>query len=297
MDLRKSKLSVVDDKYIAIEPTVSGAAEKITKEQENTNKSDKIISDLINECNKRFHDGLLTLDHCVETIDQSIDRIEKSTHSFTYENSLIALISYAISHDELDERHRERYCDIWINGMYRIMNMGSFLADYQFSIIFFVQIEKSISQGTKNRIKKLMLDCILYCGPNGTINNTSRLIHNYLLQKPSLSKIFFNTIVKLSEDEMNHQKYNANYAISHQTDGASISFIPNMQPKLIGVDYYIKEKGTQPYSEKKNEIIEDYLYNEKQLDLSSFKISDYDISVMMRLIVSLLLKTLRSNSS
>lgn len=281
MDLRKSKLSIVEDKYIAIEPSVSGAAEKLTKEQENSNKSDKIIFDLINECNKRFHNGQLTLEHCVEIIDQLIDKIEESTHSFTYENSLIALISYAISYDKLDEQHRDRYCDIWINGIYRIINMtGSFAADYQFSIIFFVQIEKSISRETKNKIKKLMIDCILYSGPNGIINNISRLIHNYLLQKPSLSKIFFNTIVKLSEDEMNHQKYNADYALAHQTDVDSVSFIPNMQPKLIGVDYYIKEEGAQLYSDKRDEIIEEYLYNEQTLDLSLFEMSAHDITLM-----------------
>ena len=281
MDLRKSKLSVIDDKHIAIEPSVSGAAEKLTKKQENNNKSDKIISDLIIECNNKFLNGQLTLNHCVETIDQLIVKIEQSTHSFTYENSLIVLISYAISHDELDYLHRDRYCDIWINGIYRIISMnGSFVTDYKFSLILFAQIEKNINQNTKNRIKKLMLDCILYCGSNGIINNISRLIHSYLLQKSSLSKIFFNTIVKLSEDEMNHQKYNANYAFAHQTNGDSISFIPNMQPKLIGVDYYIKEKGDQPYIEKKNEIINDYLYNEKQVDVSSFEMVDHDITLM-----------------
>lgn len=282
MDLRKSKLSVIDDKYIAIEPSVSGAAEKLTKKQENTNKSDKIISDLIKECNNKCLNGQLTLNHCVETIDQLIVKIENSTNSFIYENSLIGLISYAISHDELDYLHRDRYCDIWINGIYRIINMnGSFVTDYKFSIALFAQIEKNINIKTKNRIKKLMLDCILYCGSNGIINNISRLIHSYLLQKPSLSKIFFNTIVKLSEDEMNHQKYNANYAISHQKTGDDFSFIPNMQPKLIGIDHYIKEKEiTQPYIEKKDEIIEDYLYKERQLDLTSFNMSDYDIAII-----------------
>lgn len=155
-------MSVIDDKYIAIEPSVSGAAEKLTKKQENTNKSDKIISDLIIERNNKFLNGQLTLNHCVETIDQLIVKIEQSTHSFTYENSLIVLISYAISHDELDYLHRDRYCDIWINGIYRIINMnGSFVTDYKFSLILFAQIEKNINQNTKNRIKKLMLDCIL----------------------------------------------------------------------------------------------------------------------------------------
>ena len=79
---------------------------------------------------------------------------------------------------------------------------------------------------------------------------------------------------------MNHQKYNVNYATAHQTDGDSISFIPNMQPKHIGVDYHIKEEGAQPYSEKRNQIIEEHLYNEKQLDLSSFEMSDHDITLM-----------------
>ena len=280
MDLRKSKLSVIDDKYIVIEPTVSGAAEKITKEQENTNKSDKIVFDLINECINRLKNSQLTLKYCVETIDQLIDKIEKSSQGFVYEKDLITLISYAISHDGLDMLHRDRYCDIWINGMYRIMNTGSFLADYKLSSFLFVQIEKNIDQGTKNRIKKLMLDCILYHGSNGIIHNVSQIIHKYLFQKPALAKTFFNTIVKLSEDEMNHQKFNAEYAISHQLYEKNISFVPNMQPKFLGVDYYIKKSGDRLYRDKKDEIIEKYLYNEKQLELSSFKMSDHDITLM-----------------
>ena len=54
-----------------------------------------------------------------------------------------------------------------------------------------------------------------------------------------------------------------------------------MQPKLIGIDHYIKEKEiTQPYIEKKDEIIEDYLNKERQLDLTSFNMSDYDIAII-----------------
>ena len=119
MDLRKSKLSVIDDKYIAIEPSISGAAEKLTKGQENTNKSDKIISDLINECNNRLHDGQLTLNHCVETIDQLIDKIKKSTHSFTYENSLIALISYVYFEYAVGNKYGE-YCKRLFGYRYRL---------------------------------------------------------------------------------------------------------------------------------------------------------------------------------
>jgi len=272
MDLRKSKLSVIDDKYIAIEPTVSGAAEKVMKEQENTNKTDKKIFDLMNECNNRLKNSQLTLNFCVETIDSLIAIIENNAYGFVYENNLMALISFAISHDELDEPHRDRYCNIWINGIYSIINMtGSFTVDYEFSNILFTQIEKKINQVTKNKIKKLMLDCILYCGPNGIINKISRLIHKFLLQKPALSKIFFNTIVKLSEDEMNHQKYNAEYANNHQYNKAEFSFVPNMQPKLVGIDYYIKENGDQSYRENKNEIMEEYLYNEKSLRLSELQ--------------------------
>ncbi len=281
MDLRNSKLSVIDDKHIAIEPLVSGATKKLTKEQENTNNADKIIQNLINECNEMLKESKFTLDHIIEIIDQLIDEIKKSLHSFIYENNLIALISYAISHDELDEWHRDRYCDIWINGIYNIINMtGSFVVDYKFSTILFAQLEKNLNQKTKNKIKKLMLDSILYYGSSGVIFNLSYLIHNYLLQKPLLSKIFFNTIVKLSEDEMKHQKFNADYITSHQIGKDNISFIPNMQPKLLGVDYYIKNDGAQLYSEKKNEIIEEYLFNEKQLDLSLFEMSDHDITLM-----------------
>ncbi|MDE6029317.1 MAG: SMEK domain-containing protein [Clostridiales bacterium] len=281
MDLNKSKLYVVEDKYIAIEPTISGATEELTKEQEDINGPDKVITDLIKECNEKFQDGKLTLEYCFVAIDEIIDNMKKSAHGFTYENNLIAFISYAISHDELDDMHRARYCDLWINGIYRIMmNTGSFVIDYKFSLILFAQIEKCANKKIKNKIKKLMLDCILYCGPNGIIRNISRLIHEYLFQKKSLSRVFFNTIVKLSEDEMIHQKFNADYAYSHKIDIGENSFIPNMQPKLNGIDYRIRDNGDQPYEDKKDEIIKEYLYNEKSLDLSSFAMSEHDISIM-----------------
>ena len=278
MDIRKSKLSVVDDKYIAIEPTVTGAAEKLTIEHEKTFQPHKNIFSLIEDCNKKLQEDKFTLADCIDAIGRLIAEMDKSAQPVLFEEHLIALISYALSNRELDTKQRDAYCNIWIDGIYRIINMKSFVFDHTNAWILFVQMEMGTSAKVKNKIKRLLLDCILYCGQNGIIFDLARQAHNYFFKNDSLSRVFFNTIVKLSEDEMNHQKFNAAYASSHNRD--SISFIPNMQPKLIGVDYYIRENKDKPYKENKDEIIEKYLYNEETLDISSFRMSEHDISIM-----------------
>lgn len=49
----------------------------------------------------------------------------------------------------------------------------------------------------------------------------------------------------LAEDEMNHQKFNAVYIKNH--NDAEYEFIPNMVPKLRGVDYWIRENKGNEY--------------------------------------------------
>lgn len=110
MDVRRFKLSASGDGYVTIEPTVSGAAREVTKERERANETEKIIVDLINECNNTFKDGQLTLDHCVDVIDRLIAAMKNSAQSFAYENSLIAFICFAVSHDEAKNIFKYVYC-------------------------------------------------------------------------------------------------------------------------------------------------------------------------------------------
>lgn len=61
---------------------------------------------------------------------------------------------------------------------------------------------------------------------------------------------------------------------------AEYEFIPNMVPKLRGVDYWIRENKGNEYQNKRSEIIQEYLYDGKGGDLSEFDISNYDIDLL-----------------
>lgn len=53
-----------------------------------------------------------------------------------------------------------------------------------------------------------------------------------------------------------------------------------MVPKLRGVDYWIRENKGNEYQNKRSEIIQEYLYDGKGVDLSEFDISNYDIDLL-----------------
>ena len=53
-----------------------------------------------------------------------------------------------------------------------------------------------------------------------------------------------------------------------------------MVPKLQGVDHWIRENSGNEYKNKKSQIIQEYLYNSKDVDLSEFDISNYDIELL-----------------
>ena len=75
---------------------------------------------------------------------------------------------------------------------------------------------------TKNEIKLLILDSLLYLGQNGVISQISEYAKNYLRNDENTAHAILNTIVKLSEDEMAHQQYNANYLKKYYNEGATL---------------------------------------------------------------------------
>ena len=95
-----------------------------------------------------------------------------------------------------------------------------------------------------------------------------------------LAHIVFTAIIKLAEDEMNHQKFNAEY-IKNRHDEDDFQFFPNMQKHLSGVDYYFAENEEESGFESQREvIIQKYLYEEEACDFTHFTLDDYDIRML-----------------
>lgn len=83
----------------------------------------------------------------------------------------------------------------------------------------------------------------------------------------------------LAEDEMKHQKFNVAVLKENRND-VEYEFIPNMVPKLYSVDHWIRESNGDEYQNKKSQIIQEYLYDGRDVDLSEFDISNYDIDLL-----------------
>ena len=279
MDMRGAKATKITDNIIMLEPKISGEAEKIVLRQEEFNKPKQRLNAAIKKCNDNMVSGQIDLPSTLDAIKVILELMKDTDMAFQYENLLILLIASAINHQELENEKREKFCTIWINGIEKLFSNGSFLADTALMPVLLNQLENDVAIGIKNKIKKIVLDCLMYKGQHGVIDEMAKYVKRYLANHETLAQAVFNTIIKLSEDQMEHQKYNANYLKVSKKDKEFI-FNPNMQPKLSGIDRYIKDDDGNCYTSREEEIIDRYLLQEESLEIDVFDMSNYDISTI-----------------
>lgn len=144
----------------------------------------------------------------------------------------------------------------------------------------FEQLNEKIPNSTKNEIKMIILDSLnSFNKQNGFIFKLYQVAKSFLLNNPKYGHIYQNTIFALAKDEMEHQKFNYEYLCKYHKK-EKINFAPNMQPPLYGVDNYIKQDGRQQFKTNRNEIIEKYLFKEKEYKCLNTDINQYDIRVI-----------------
>lgn len=279
MDMRGAKATKITDNIIMLEPQISGEAEKIVLRQEEFNKPKQRLNAAIKKCNDNMVSGQIDLPSTLDAIKVILELMKDTDMAFQYENLLILLIASAINHQELENEKREKFCTIWINAIEKFFSNGSFLADTALMPVLLNQLENDVAIGIKNKIKKIVLDCLMYKGQHGVIDEMAKYVKRYLANHETLAQAVFNTIIKLSEDQMEHQKYNANYLKVSKKDKEFI-FNPNMQPKLSGIDRYIKDDDGNCYTSREEEIIDRYLLQEESLEIDVFDMSNYDISTI-----------------
>lgn len=223
--------------------------------------------------------GQIDLPSILDAIEVVLELMKDADMAFQYENLLTILIASVINYQELESERREKFCTIWINGIERLFSNGSFLGDASLMPVLLSQLENDVAIKIKNKIKKIMLNCLTYRGQHGVIAEMAKYVKRYLVNHETLAQAVFNTIIILSEDQMEQQKYNANYLKVSKKDKEFI-FSPNMQPKLSGVDRYIKGDGGNCYTSREEEIIDRYLFQEESLVIDAFDMSNYDISTI-----------------
>jgi len=279
MDLRNSQVVKVDDNMIALVPNITGEAEKITIEDDRPMQIEHQINLLFNVLNEKMEREEFGTSDCFEAVDSLLKLRHEAITSGIIDKSIVYLIVWALQQKDLDHNMRSNFCEIWINGIKACLLAEHFIFDYSLSKILFMQIEKDIDKDTKKQIKKLIFDLILFEGQDGVILEITRHAKEYLTTNECVARSIFNTLVKLAEDEMNHQKFNFNYVEEYRKE-ERFDFLPNKQPKLRGIDSYLEEEGRDNYESQQNRIVEEYLFNDAELDLSEFHMDDYDIETL-----------------
>jgi len=251
MDLRTAQAVKVDDTTIALVPTITGEAEKITAENKIQRQAENAVFSLIKDCSEKFSKNEFKLDECLVTIDQLIETRKNIIMPETYDKFYVSLLAFALKNKKLNKAIRKEFCRIWIEGINSYFSNGSFIFEYAYSWVLFSQIETDVCDEIKNQIKQMIINLILYDGYNGVVSEIAHIAKQYLKTNEQLARTVFNTIIKLAEDEMDHQKFNVKY---------------------------INNNNGKTYQSKKDEITKEYLFNNTELDLSNFEMNNYDIT-------------------
>lgn len=281
MDLRNAQVTDLDNGLLQYVPLFSGHAKKYAEAHDSTlnpSPEQKFLQDaaqllLHQECNENDIDTLQNY------ADQIIQAMIVSTVPVQYHNPLIKIFSIVLQRNSLPMQKRNEYCELWVNGLRKIFLNDTFASELNTVDILFSQLKYDLAPDTARKVKRLMLDSILGIGSNGLINTLSEKVQNFLRNNPELANCVCATIIELAKDEMNHQKFNAEYLHQYHPE-ESISFRPNLQPKLLGVDHRISEDAGIGYCSKKEEIIEKYLFHSNDLDMDMVDSDYYDLQTL-----------------
>ena len=196
-----------------------------------------------------------------------------------FESVLITLIASALIMSDITDEQRNTLVEEWIKRVKKIFLNQSYVAEVNMVIALWEQLNKDINNELKQQILLMILESIINDENSGLVSQMAELAKFFLAKNKNYACRIFYTIVMLAEDEMNHQKYNAAFLKENGND-AEYEFIPNMVPKLRGVERWIRDNNGNGYQNKRTQIIEDYLYDGKNKELSGFDISNHDIDLL-----------------
>gem|GEM_PF-286449 len=279
MDMRNASFNEIGNGLVEMVPKITGEAKKIVEENESQMTTQVKIGKAIIEFNEKGMKSNITLNDTVSVLETILENRGDDVYSTIYEKTIIDLIGFVLNTHGLSKQLRNKYCLIWIEGIESYFSNGSLIFEHSLVRILFEQIDKEIDEDVRKRIEKLIIDCILFSGDHGVLFKISTYAKQYLRNNASLSHAVFNTIFKLAQDEMSHQKYNWDY-LKPIENGAAVDFKPNLHRRLNGVDYQIMQKNEVGYVSQKSEIICNLLYDKRELVLNDFDINDYDINLI-----------------
>lgn len=280
MDFRNAAVAKVDEKTIMLEPQIKGEAKKIVKDNEDANEPILIMNETLNRLINDINEKKADADQIISVINTFCEKM-KGDHriEIQFESVLITLIASALIMSDITDEQRNTLVEEWIKRVKKIFLNQSYVAEVNMVIALWEQLNKDINNELKQQILLMILESIINDENSGLVSQMAELAKFFLAKNKNYACRIFYTIVMLAEDEMNHQKYNAALLKENGND-AEYEFIPNMVPKLRGVERWIRDNNGNGYQNKRTQIIEDYLYDGKNKELSGFDISNHDIDLL-----------------
>lgn len=283
MDFRTSVVRNDGNNIKKIQPVVVGEAKKIIEEND---KNPYIIEQrrlkcIIQDCHEKRQKHCFDLSSCLVQIEKLRALLQTAIISAEIENMLVSLIAYSFKFDDMDKASRSNLCMIWIDGIKKLFHSESFVFDISLSKVLFAQVEYSLNDDVKAKLLHLMVDCILYRGHHGIINQLSNHLKTYLVTNKAFAKSMFSTIVAISEDEMSRHLHNAEQVYLKDS---SYKYFPNMQAPPIWIEDTSLQDNVLLYKNKCKEIIEEFLIQRIQKNYSGWTIDKCEIETLCKAI-------------
>ncbi len=280
MDFRDATVSKIDENTIMIEPQIKGKAQEIVKNNEDANEPVSHMNEILNGLISDINEKKANANQIVSVIDILCEKMKEDPHiEMQFESVLVTLIASVLIMPDVTHEQRNVLVEEWVKRVNKIFLNQSYVAEVNMVIALWEQLNKDINDDLKQQILLMILKSIINDDNSGLVSQMTELTKFFLGKNKNYARSVFNTIVMLAQDEMDHQKYNA-AIIKEKNNDTEYEFIPNMVPRLHGVDHWIRDNDEKGYQNKSSQIIQDYLYDGKGVDFSDFDISDYDIGFL-----------------
>ena len=270
MDMRHAKYKKHGENLYLVEPQLTEETQRIVDENEGKNQPEReVLFRLKNVLDKGASDNL-------ELVLQSIDIIKGlmtgQEETINLENYYIMFVSLALKNPALSQSRRTELVCEWIDRIENVFShKNSYVSDLRISVVLFEQYRNEIDTEAKRKLKKIILACMLDCSSDGQIGLLRRIIIDTLMGDTDISRVFFKTIIGLAKDEWEHKEYNKR--ILHKNRNRSYCISGGGFPKP---DDIVKALGLEVYKSSREEIINRFLYDEEDLDVSALKFYELD---------------------
>lgn len=279
MDLRNASSNQIDEQTYVLIPDIKGDAKKIVEENSRSkyNLERNALQKIISNCNSLIAEDKFDLQECLNTIDKLQCLIEQSDVPGQLQDMLVMIIACALAKEEIPLEKRSELCGVWIDGIENIFNNGVFFFKIDLVKVLYKQIEFELEDRIKIKMKRQMLECLLYRGQQAIIFEISLHLKEYLKKNERLALSIFNTILLMSKDRMDCFKYNV---FKLNEIGEKYEYYPNKSNPPTWVKDVFEENNIDLYQSRCEEIIEKCLLQELDTDLSDWNIENYDIQTL-----------------